>query len=47
VLSLAEGKELWKFETARPVSAPVAIGRGVLVLGDAGGTVYCLEAQAP
>jgi outer membrane protein assembly factor BamB len=42
---LADGKSLWTFETAGPVSAPVAIGRGVLVMGDAGGTVYCLERQ--
>jgi len=33
------------FEAARAVAAPVAIGRGVLVMGDAGGTLYCLEGQ--
>jgi outer membrane protein assembly factor BamB len=43
VLNLSDGKALWQFETGRSVSAPVAIARGVLVLGDAGGTVYCLE----
>jgi outer membrane protein assembly factor BamB len=45
VLDLASGKTLWTFEAARPVAAPVAIGRGVLVLADIGGTVYCLEPQ--
>lgn len=45
VLNLADGKSLWTFEAARQVTAPVAIGRGVLVMADAGGTVYCLEPQ--
>jgi outer membrane protein assembly factor BamB len=45
VLNLADGKLLWTFEVARAVAAPVAIGRGVLVMGDAGGTLYCLEGQ--
>jgi eukaryotic-like serine/threonine-protein kinase len=45
VLNLGDGKALWQFETARGVSAPAAIGRGVVVMGDAGGTAYCLEPQ--
>jgi outer membrane protein assembly factor BamB len=50
VLSLADGKQFgpnggWTFETARPVTAGVAIAQGVLVLGDNGGTVYCLEPE--
>jgi eukaryotic-like serine/threonine-protein kinase len=45
VLKLSDGQSVWQFETGRQVSAPVAIGRGVVVMGDAGGTVYCLEPE--
>ncbi len=42
-LELKTGREVWSFTAGRGIVAPVAIGRGVLVVGDTGGNVYCFE----
>jgi outer membrane protein assembly factor BamB len=47
VLDLQSGKLLWDFNAGRPIAAGVAIGEGVLVLADTGGTVRCLEPAKP
>lgn len=43
VLDLKTGKSLWEFNAARYMEAGPAIGAGVVVIGDSGGSVFCLE----
>ncbi len=45
VLDLKTGEKLWQFAAGRSIEAGVAIGAGVLVLGDSAGNVYCLERE--
>ena len=43
VLDLKTGQKRWEFRTAGKITAAPAIGRGVLVVGDESGLVYCLD----
>ncbi len=43
-LSLADGKEKWKFHTELGFSAPAAVADGRVFAGDADGKFYCIEA---
>jgi outer membrane protein assembly factor BamB len=43
VLDLKTGEKLSEFQAGRGIIAPVAAGRGVVVVGDTAGAVYCLE----
>jgi len=45
VLELKTGKKLWEFNAGKAVVSSPAIAQGVVVFGDNGGTVYCLEAS--
>ncbi|MEI8379994.1 MAG: PQQ-binding-like beta-propeller repeat protein [Planctomycetota bacterium] len=42
-LSLADGKELWKYNIGKPINARIAIGEGVLVVSSASrdGRLFC------
>jgi outer membrane protein assembly factor BamB len=43
VLDLKTGRNLGEFTAKRQIIAGPSIGRGVVVVGDTGGNVYCLE----
>jgi outer membrane protein assembly factor BamB len=43
-LSLADGKEKWKYHTELGFSAPAAVADGRVFAGDADGKFYCLDA---
>lgn len=43
VLDLHTGNKLWDFVTTRGVTATPAVGEGVVVIGDTGGSLFCLE----
>jgi outer membrane protein assembly factor BamB len=45
VLDLNTGKKLSDFVAGRGITASPAIGEGVVVIGDTGGNLYCLEPQ--
>jgi outer membrane protein assembly factor BamB len=45
VLDLKTGNKLWEFPAARGISAAPAIAKGVVVVGDNRGAVYCLEGK--
>ena len=46
-LDIADGKELWKFNAGHDVSAGIAIGEGVLIVGEEGsdGKLYCFGSK--
>jgi outer membrane protein assembly factor BamB len=44
-LSLKDGALLWKYEAGSPITAPPAVGEGVLVVGTEGGEVLCFGAK--
>jgi outer membrane protein assembly factor BamB len=43
VLDLKTGEKLWEFNAGKAVMTSPAIARGVVVFGDNGGSLYCLE----
>lgn len=43
-LSLADGKEIWKFHTELGFSAPASVRDGRVYVGDTDGKFYCFEA---
>ena len=43
VLDLKTGRKLWEFSAQRGIAGAPAIARGLLVVADGGGAVYCLE----
>ena len=44
-LDVATGKKVYDFTADKPIIAPAAVGHGVIVFGDQGGGLYCLEGE--
>src|SRR5688572_16819187 len=45
-LSLADGKEIWKFETDSGFLAAPAVRDGLIYIGDIDGKCYCIDAKS-
>ena len=44
---LKTGKPLWDFNAGKSITSSPAVAQGVVVFGDNGGTLYCLEPEKP
>jgi outer membrane protein assembly factor BamB len=46
-IGLDDGKEQWRFNDGRPITASPAVGEGCLVIGSESntGTIYCFGAK--